>query len=126
METRYRVRGGGVDAEIGRQAAEAMRAAVGRLQGSVAEILVMLDDDVRADAEVKSGADPVAGADLRVGADKVHAMTVRIDFRSGGRLIIEQGGEAREDWARIIPRMAERAAIGVRRELERRWERTAM
>jgi hypothetical protein len=123
METRYRVRGGGVDAEIGRQAAEALRAAVGRLHGSVAEILVMLDDEVRADADAKSAAGP------RAGAERVHAMTVRIDFLSGGRLIIEQGaqaGEAREDWARIIPRMAERAAVGVRRELERRWERVAM
>ena len=120
METRFRVRGGGVDAEIGRQAAEALRAAVGRLQGSVSEILVMLDDDARFDAGAKAGAGPAAGA------ERVHAMTVRIDFLSGGRLIIEQGGEAREDWSRIIPRMAERAAVGVRRELERRWEKTGL
>ena len=114
METRYRVRGGGVDAEIGRQAAEALRAAVGRLQGAVAEIMVMLDDEVR------------SGDNAPAGAEKVQAMTVRIDFLSGGRLIIERDGDAREDWSRIIPRMAERAAVGVRRELERRWERTAM
>ena len=103
-----------MDAEIGRQAAEALRAAVGRLQGAVAEIMVMLDDEVR------------SGDNAPAGAEKVQAMTVRIEFLSGGRLIIERDGDAREDWSRIIPRMAERAAVGVRRELERRWERTAM
>ena len=38
-------------------------------------------------------------------------------------LIIEDGGQGSEDWSHIIPRIAARAAEGVRRELERRWER---
>ena len=108
METRYRVRDGGVASETGRQAADALAAALGLHQLAVSQLLVVLDDAAKGEA---------AGG---------KAATVRVDFLSGGRLIIEEGEEGREDWSHLIPRLADRTAKGVQRELERRWERVAM
>lgn len=105
METRYRV--GGVASETGKQAADALAAALGLHHVAVAQLLVMLDDVVREEGHCK-------------------AATVRVDFQGGGRLIIEEGEEGHEEWSHLIPRLATRTAKGVQRELERRWERIAM
>lgn len=105
METRYRV--GGVASETGKQAADALAAALGLHHVAVAQLLVMLDDVVRGEGHCK-------------------AATVRVDFQGGGRLIIEEGEEGHEEWSHFIPRLATRTAKGVQRELERRWERIAM
>lgn len=109
METRYQVRNEGVASETARQAADALAAALRLHRLSVSEVLVVLDAEPRTDAPGGSGAGKAA--------------TVRVDFLSGGRLILEDGGRGGEDWGHIIPRIAARAAEGVRRELERRWER---
>ncbi len=113
METRYQVRNEGVASETARQAADALTAALRLHRMSVTEVLVVLDDEPASDARGIRG---------EAGAGK--AATVRVDFLTGGRLIVEDGGKGSEDWSHIIPRIAARTAEGVRRELERRWERT--
>ena len=111
METRIRVKTGTAAPEIGREAAEAlgaaMREALGVDGSPEAEALVVLDEGESAD-----GAGP-------------KSMRMRVDFASGGRLILEETEEGREGWTRLIGRMALRLAKGLERELDRRWERTA-
>lgn len=111
MEARIRVKTGTVAPEIGREAAEAlgaaMREALGGDGSPEAEVLAVLDDGEAAD-----GAGP-------------RSLRIRVDFLSGGRLILEETEEGREGWTRLIGRMASRLAKGLERELDRRWERTA-
>ena len=120
METRYQVRNEGVASETARQAADALAAALRLHRMSVSEVLVVLDDAPRID---ETRTDATTRAKAGAGGCAGKAATVRVDFLSGGRLIIEDGGKGSEDWSHIIPRIAARAADGVRRELERRWER---
>lgn len=50
------------------------------------------------------------------------SIRVRVDFRRGGRYLVEAQGE---DWARLIPEAARRASRGAERELHHRWEMAA-
>lgn len=50
---------------------------------------------------------------------KRKSVRVRMDFRRGGRYLVEAQGE---DWAGLIPEAAQKASKGAERELSHRWE----
>lgn len=104
MENKIRVKPGKGAEEVAGKALEAFRMESEGLLPYLEGIAVNLGEEAR----------PEGG--------KSKSIRVRVNFRRGGRYIVEAQGE---DWAGLIPETARKVSRGAARELHQRWELAA-